>query len=115
MVKLSSFAEQSVARESRNNINVDIEADLTNLQSRYSPKTQNETNVKMKAEEGVKACERRLVENKASTKEIQKKFSELMSHDDNIGFKELENKIARVNRMNGVNNKLVKETRELRK
>ena len=69
----------------------------------------------MKADEGVKACERRLVENKVTIKETQKKFSELMTHNDNLRFKGLENEIKKLNRLNSINDKMVKETRQLRK
>ena len=88
---------------SRNNFNEDIEADLTNLDSRYSPKTRNENNEKMKVDEGVKACEQRIEENKVTMRQKRKKFSQLMSYDDNIGLRALEDDIKQLNRLNGIN------------
>ena len=88
---------------SRNNFNEDIEADLTNLDSRYSPKTRNENNEKMKVDEGVKACEQRIEENKVTVRQKRKKFTQLMSYDDNIGLRALEDDIKQLNRLNGIN------------
>ena len=88
---------------SRNNFNEDIEADLTNLDSRYSPKTRNENNEKMKVDEGVKACEQRIEENKVTIRQKKKKFTQLMSYDDNIGLRALEDDIKQLNRLNGIN------------
>ena len=88
---------------------------MTKLGSRYSPNTRNENAVKMKVDEGIKACERRLVENKVSTSQKQKKFSELMSHDDNVGLKHLENEIKHFKRLNGINQKMIRDTEQLRR
>ena len=88
---------------SRNNFNEDIEADLTNLDSRYSPKTRNENNEKMKVDEGVKACEQRIEENKVTIRQKKKKFTQLMSYDDNVGLRALEDDIKQLNRLNGIN------------
>ena len=76
---------------------------MNNLNSRYSPNTRNENDGKMKVDEGVKACERRIVETKVNDRQKQRKFSQLMSYDDNISLKALEKDIKHLSRLNGIN------------
>ena len=57
----------------------------------------------MKVDEGVKACEQRIEENKVTTRQKKKKFTQLMSYDDNVGLRALEDDIKQLNRLNGIN------------
>ena len=95
------------------NYNEDIEADLS---SRHSPSAARiESRGNQKVDEGVKACERRIVENKATGRQNRKKFSQLMSFDDSAGLKVLEKEIKHLNRLNGINQKMIRETAQLRR
>lgn len=60
------------------------------MNRRYSPKHRLEQLEKEKVIYAVKAAEKRLIENKVSLREKQKKFNELMSDNEQKGLRALE-------------------------
>ena len=64
---------------------------------------------KEKVKAAVMAAEKRIIENKVSLREKQRKFDELMAHNDQKGLRALEIEIRHLNRLNGINHKLIRE------
>ena len=100
------------------NFNEDIAADLSYVGaggSAQSSHVDKDIIESMKAREAVEAAKKRLNENKVSMKDNQKKFSQLMKHSEDKNLKALEHEIKHLNRLNGLNNKLVKEAQSFAK
>ena len=76
------------------------------------PAVRKEQFEQMTVEEAVRAAQQRLIENKTTMKDNQKKFDKLMAHNDSKNLKTLEYEIKHLNRLNGINSKITRQLKE---